>query len=70
MKTAWAIAYTRRNGKPRSEPYVFLDTIRSRRKDAWVAFREGGPAYSGALKGEIYRRHGPKAIKVRVEVVA
>lgn len=56
----WAIAYT----KPRF--YIFEDTIRRYRKEAWQNFLEGLPP---ELVAKAKRHHGAKAVKVRVEVI-
>jgi hypothetical protein len=64
---AWAIVYTRRQGKDLDEPYIFVDTIRNLRKDSWRRFSEG---ISPDLVRSARRTKGAKAVKVRLEVIA
>lgn len=66
--TVWAIAYTKDSrGRDRLEPYIFPDTVRLRRKEAWAAFQED---FSPELTRKLRKEFGAKAIKVRLEVVA
>ncbi len=65
--TLWAIVYTLNGkGKPRSEPYIFTDTVSMTRMDAWKRWSEGWQPESVR---RMRRRWGAKAIKVKVEVV-
>ena len=60
----WAIAYTKRRGKP-IEPYIFEDTIRRIRKQSWTAWARDLPP---SFRAELKRKGGAKAIKVKVIV--
>jgi len=66
----WAIAYTLDNKRrPRKDPNILVDTIRSTRGDAWDAWY--GPGGGGAARyalDQMRERWGAKAIKIRVEV--